>query len=265
MTAGFSSLKGMGDGASDAGAGHEHSGDGDPRGRAAGRTGAGGQARAEHPHRRRQDRRRRRRLRRPASRREGHRPEGQLRPARTDRLPRAPDAAVRRRTQDEPRRGLRPEDRTGRRPSRAADAGGRLHHRPRCRRAETGRHLRPARGDRRGQGPGAARALRRRDPVADRRPRPGLRFPARRVRLRPIQPGRLRRGRRVPQGGAPPGGHGRRRDQDRGHGRSAVEHRGGHRPAVHQRRDQDAGRNRAPSGPAHLRPCARRGRDQRGA
>ena len=240
-------------------------GDGDPRGRAAGRAGAAGAAGAEHPSGRRPDRRRRRGLRRPARGRAGHRPEGQLRPARLDRLPRAPDAAVRGRAPDEPGRGLRPQDRPRRRPSRAADAGGRLHHGARRRRAEARRDLRAAGGDRRGQDPGPARAVRRLDPVADRRARPGLRLPPRCLRLRAIEPGRLRRRGRVPQGGAPAGRHGSRRHQDRRHRRGLVEHRRRRRPAVHQRRDQDAGRDRPSPRPAHQRPRPRHGRNQRGA
>ena len=182
----------------------------------------------------------------------------QLCPARPDRLPRPPDLAARPGLSAAPGRGLRPEDRPRLRAPGAADPRRRLHHRARRRRAQAGGHLRAARRGRRGQGPRAAHPLRRRDPVAHRRPRPGLRLPQRRLRLRAVGDRRLRRRRRLPQGGAHAGRPGRRRHQVRRHRRGALGHPRRRRPAVHHRRDPHHRRDRPPPRPPGRRPRPRR-------
>ena len=106
------------------------------------------------------------------------RPEGPVRPARPDRLPRAPDHPARPRPTPAPGRGFRSQGRARQRLPRPADPGRRLHHRARPRRTQARGDLRPARRRRRGQGSRAANPLRRRDPVAHRRPRPDLWLPA---------------------------------------------------------------------------------------
>ena len=205
------------------------------------------------------------RLRRSAAGRDADRPEGPLRPARPDRLPRAPDRAARPRPAPALRRGLRSQGRARWRASGAADAGGRLHHRARPGRPQAGDHLRPARGGGRGQGPRPAHPGGRRDPVADRRARPDLRLSPGCLRLRAVQRRRLRRRRRLPAGGAAAGGPGRRRDQVRGHRRGALQHPRRRRPAVHHRRAAHHHRDRAHAGPPGLGARPRHGRHQCGA